>query len=43
MIIAWLASAASGILMGRYYKETWKAVKPFGKDLWFRGHQGPVL
>ena len=39
MIIAWLASAPYGMLMARYYKQTWISVKPFGKDLWFRVHQ----
>ena len=40
MVLAWLASAASGMLMARYYKQTWKSVKPLGKDFWFRCHQG---
>ena len=25
--------------MARYYKETWREVRPAGKDLWFRLHQ----
>ena len=40
MVFAWLACAASGMLMARYYKQTWRSVKPMGKDLWFRCHQG---
>ena len=40
MIFAWLACASSGMLMARYYKQTWKSVKPLGKDFWFRCHQG---
>ena len=39
MIFAWLASAACGMLMARYYKQTWKSVRPMGKDFWFRCHQ----
>merc|ERR1711971_428289 len=39
MILAWMAAAASGMLMARYYKKTWKSVKPFEKDLRFRLHQ----
>jgi len=40
MIFAWLTFASSGMLMARYYKQTWKSVKPLGKDFWFRCHQG---
>jgi hypothetical protein len=36
MILAWLASAGTGMLLARYYKETWRSVRPMGKDLWFR-------
>lgn len=39
MVLAWLASAASGMLMARYYKKTWVTTRPFDKDLWFRLHQ----
>jgi hypothetical protein len=39
MIFAWLASAASGMLVARYYKQTWTSVRPMGKDFWFRFHQ----
>jgi len=34
-----IASASTGMLMARYYKQTWKNLKPLGKDLWFRAHQ----
>ena len=39
MIIAWMGSAASGMLLARYYKKTWRDVRPCDKDLWFRLHQ----
>ena len=39
MIFAWLASAACGMLMARYYKQTWQSIRPMGKDFWFRLHQ----
>jgi hypothetical protein len=39
MVLAWLASASSGMLMARYYKKTWRTVRPLDKDLWFRLHQ----
>lgn len=39
MAIAWLCLAATGMVIARYYKQTWKNVKPCNKDLWFRVHQ----
>ena len=39
MTIAWIALAATGMVIARYYKQTWKRIKPFKKDLWFRIHQ----
>ena len=39
MIFAWLGSAASGMLLARYYKKTWRDVRVCDKDLWFRLHQ----
>jgi len=39
MVIAWLACSATGMVVARYYKETWRHVKPCGKDFWFRLHQ----
>ena len=39
MIFAWMSCAASGMLMARYYKNTWRSVRPLNKDLWFRLHQ----
>ena len=39
MVLAWMSSAASGMLLARYYKATWRTVRPGDKDLWFRLHQ----
>jgi len=39
MVFAWLASAATGMLMARYYKKTWTTIRPMGKYFWFRIHQ----
>jgi len=39
MILAWMGSAASGMMLARYFKKTWRSVRPFDKDLWFRLHQ----
>jgi len=39
MSIAWIALAATGMVIARYYKQTWKNFKPCNKDLWFRVHQ----
>lgn len=39
MIFAWLGSAACGMLLARYYKQTFMSITPLGKDLWFRLHQ----
>ena len=39
MILAWMGCATSGMLIARYYKNTWKSIRPAGKDLWFRLHQ----
>ena len=39
MIFAWIASAACGMLLSRYYKQTFKAIRVFQKDVWYRFHQ----
>jgi len=39
MVLAWIGCASTGMVMARYYKETWKNIKPLKKDLWFRVHQ----
>ena len=30
MALAWMGSAASGMVMARYYKKTWRTVRPLG-------------
>ena len=39
MILAWMGSAASGMLIARYFKKTWRDIRLGEKDLWFRLHQ----
>ncbi|TRY72295.1 hypothetical protein TCAL_11262 [Tigriopus californicus] len=39
MIIAWMASASCGMMLARYFKETWKGSQNcFDKDRWFVLH-----
>ena len=35
MIIAWIGTASTGILLARYYKQTWVGSSMCGKDQWF--------
>lgn len=35
MIIAWIGTASIGILLARYFKQTWVASSLCGKDIWF--------
>lgn len=35
MLAAWLGTASVGILLARYYKQTWVGHQLFGKDIWF--------
>ena len=39
MVIAWLGCAGSGILLARYYKETWTDGECCGEDQWFLWHR----
>ncbi|XP_037068880.1 putative ferric-chelate reductase 1 homolog [Pollicipes pollicipes] len=39
MVIAWLGTASVGMLLARYYKQTWVGRKLAGLDLWFQGHR----
>ncbi|XP_066143030.1 putative ferric-chelate reductase 1 homolog [Euwallacea fornicatus] len=39
MIAAWLGTASVGILLARYYKQTWVGHQMFGKDIWFAWHR----
>lgn len=35
MIAAWVGTASLGILIARYYKQTWVGKSLWGKDIWF--------
>lgn len=35
MIAAWIGTASVGILLARYYKQTWVKSQLAGKDQWF--------
>lgn len=35
MLIAWIGTASVGILLARYYKQTWVGSQLCGKDQWF--------
>lgn len=35
MLAAWIGTASLGILLARYYKQTWVGTTIMGKDLWF--------
>lgn len=35
MIVAWMGTAAVGLVLARYFKNEWSGKTLFGKDLWF--------
>lgn len=35
MLIAWVGTASVGILLARYYRQTWVGSQMCGKDQWF--------
>lgn len=35
MIVAWIGTASVGILLARYFKQTWVGSQLCGKDQWF--------
>lgn len=39
MLSAWIGCAGTGIIIARYFKQTWKGTQVLGKDLWFVLHQ----
>ncbi|CAB4066372.1 unnamed protein product [Lepeophtheirus salmonis] len=39
MVIAWLGCSSMGMLIARYYKNTWTKIQIADKDLWFVIHQ----
>ncbi|KAJ0171929.1 hypothetical protein K1T71_012692 [Dendrolimus kikuchii] len=39
MLIAWIGAASLGILLARYFKQTWVGKQLGGKDIWFAYHR----
>ncbi|XP_031639436.1 putative ferric-chelate reductase 1 homolog isoform X2 [Contarinia nasturtii] len=39
MITAWIGTASAGILLARYFKQTWVGSQLCGKDQWFAWHR----
>ena len=39
MLAAWVGTASLGMLLARYYKQTWAGRQLAGVDLWFLGHR----
>jgi len=39
MLIAWIGCAGAGMIMARYFKQTWKGKKICGLDRWFQVHR----
>merc|ERR1719369_154587 len=39
MLMAWLGCAGAGMIMARYFKQTWKGKQIFGADRWFQAHR----
>lgn len=35
MLAAWIGTASAGILLARYFRQTWVGTTMCGKDLWF--------
>lgn len=35
MLAAWIGTASVGILLARYFRQTWVGSQMCGKDLWF--------
>lgn len=35
MLVAWIGTASVGIILARYYKQTWVGSQLCGKDQWF--------
>ncbi|GJQ82659.1 hypothetical protein Trydic_g19676 [Trypoxylus dichotomus] len=40
MLTAWIGTASVGILLARYFRQTWVGSQLCGKDLWFAWHRG---
>lgn len=43
MIAAWVCSASMGILIARYYKQTWTNSRCYGLDQWFILHRSLMI
>ena len=43
MVIAWLGTASLGMLLARYFKQTWVGRKVAGVDLWFAAHRNLMV
>ncbi|XP_063701077.1 putative ferric-chelate reductase 1 homolog isoform X2 [Culicoides brevitarsis] len=39
MVAAWIGTASLGILLARYFKQTWIGSSSCGKDIWFAWHR----
>ncbi|CAH0550076.1 unnamed protein product [Brassicogethes aeneus] len=39
MVLAWIGTASIGMLLARYYRQTWTGTSLCGKDLWFAWHR----
>lgn len=39
MLLAWIGTASTGILLARYFKQTWVGSSLCGKDQWFMWHR----
>lgn len=39
MVVAWIGTASVGILLARYFKQTWVGSQMCGKDQWFAWHR----
>lgn len=35
MLAAWIGTASLGIVLARYYRQTWVGTTMMGKDVWF--------
>eukprot|EP00096_Caligus_rogercresseyi_P014050 TRINITY_DN6593_c0_g1_i2.p1 TRINITY_DN6593_c0_g1~~TRINITY_DN6593_c0_g1_i2.p1 ORF type:complete len:641 (-),score=120.12 TRINITY_DN6593_c0_g1_i2:200-2122(-) len=43
MVISWMFCSFVGMMLGRYYKETWSNKKPLGMPIWFLGHRSLMM
>ncbi|XP_072391895.1 putative ferric-chelate reductase 1 homolog [Diabrotica undecimpunctata] len=39
MLVAWIGTASLGIILARYYRQTWVGTTIMGKDMWFAMHR----